>query len=168
MRLSPKDQKLFPEFHKFLSKTVPLLAGGPKLVPVMARLTGLSAEKIRAALQPGELPDVVIVDNLTCGGKPAAGCFQSKLPDRLEVHQRFVEIDESREGEGAGWTVRAIGGEKLRRSRVTVLHELVHWADFKANRRFTSAPAPHHDLGSRWEWEVFNVFDGAMIHRNLQ
>lgn len=62
---------------------------------------------------------------------------------------------------------REIGGIELRESHVTALHELVHWADFKANGRSTLAPARYHDIATKWEWMVFGTFDGSMVHRGL-
>lgn len=162
MQLSPEDQKRYPKFKHFLYVTAPRLAN-TSVVAEMVDLTGLRAGKIRDALTPGSLPKVIIVENLICRGS-AAGCFRHDMPDQLEVNRELVVGDEKGLRSVPGWEDRSVAGIKLRHSHVTVLHELVHWADFKANARSTTAPAPYHDVGSRWEWMVFSVFDESMVH----
>ena len=163
--LSPELQKKFPKFRQFVMVTAPRLAAGTDVVPVMAELTGLAEATIRTALKAGNPPRVLVVPDLICNG-PATGCFRRAQPNQLEIRQREVEIDEKGLHE-MGWTDREIGRTKLGRSQVAVLHELVHWADFKANGNFTRAPTPYHDLGTQWEWKVFAVFDQSMIHKSL-
>jgi hypothetical protein len=163
MLLLAQDRTRFPKLHHFLSTTAPLLAT-TDVVTEMAELTGLRADLIRGALRPGSPPKVLVTANLACGSGPAKGCFRPAKPEQIEVRQEEVVRDES--GDSASWENRRIGRLELRESHVTLLHELVHWADFKANGRSTRTPAPYHDIGSQWEWMVFGIFDEDMVHRS--
>jgi hypothetical protein len=165
MQLSPQDQKRFPRFHQFLSVTAPRLKR-TSVVSEMADLTGLPAEQIRTALSPGAPPKVVLVADLNCRGS-AAGCFRHDMPNQVEVNRELVDSDEKGLRSVPGWVNRSIDGHTLRHSHVTVLHELVHWADFKANGGSTSVGPPYHDIGSKWEWLVFLAFDENMVHQSL-
>jgi hypothetical protein len=165
MLLAPEDKKLFPNFSKFVYKTAPRLAT-TKVVKEMAKLTGLEAGSIRNALKAGSPPTVVIVSRLQCRGSNGAalGCFRHDMPEQIEVSEELVSCDETGECHTASWEDRQVGPIILLHSHVTALHELVHWADFKQNRRATEV-ADYHDIASKWEWEVFRKYDGSMVHK---
>jgi hypothetical protein len=163
MQLSDQDKKRFPAFGHFLSVTAPRLKT-TSVVSEMAELTGLPAAPIRQALTFGTPPRVLLVANLNCRGS-AAGCFRHDKPDQIEVSRELVDSDEKGLKSTSNWKDRSFAGITLRRSHVTVLHELVHWADFKANSGSTAVGPPYHDIGSKWEWLVLLTFDESMIHR---
>jgi hypothetical protein len=149
----PKEQQRFDKLTRWVQWYAPKLANDRAVVGTMEELVGIDHHQVVGALRWGHGPTISIVPELDCRG-PAAGCFRSASPDALEIDERIVTAYQ----QGADRETRFTGSHRVPKPGIVLLHELVHWADYKANGRRTAVGAPYHDIGSKWEWLVFATF----------
>lgn len=149
----PKDQQRFEKFTHWVRWQAPRLAHDEAVVGTMHELVGIDRLTVKTALKWGHGPKIQIVPDLDCRG-PAAGCFRSGSPQVLDIDERVVRAYQ----EGLDHDARLTGSHRVPKAGIVLLHELVHWADFKKNGTRTAVGPPYHDIGSKWEWLVFATF----------
>ncbi|WP_162501354.1 hypothetical protein [Methylobacterium crusticola] len=120
MIMSRSDQTRFPKFTKYVRYSLPQVVDVKAIVAGFAKYGQIDRATLKRALTWGNEPHIVI--------KPlsgAIGLFNASVdPNVINIHTRIVQ--EFEDGHGLRKTkwnkdVFLVG--------VTLLHELVHWAD---------------------------------------
>ena len=124
MRLSADDQSRFPRFAYYVQHDIPRVMEVPSIVAAFREIGGINRGVLRAALQWNSGPLISIVSGLSSGGRPVCGSFTpAPGSNTLRVHEQLVTDFE------AGRGVRQARAGRVYIVGVTLLHELVHWAD---------------------------------------
>lgn len=114
------DQTCFPKFTRYVRYSLPTVVDVKSIVAAFAKYGQINRTTLKRALAWGNKPYLVIreIDD-------AIGLFDASVdPDVINIHTRIVK--EFEDGHGfrkTKWNkdVYLVG--------VTLLHELVHWAD---------------------------------------
>ena len=146
MILSQSNIDEFPNFARYVRRSMPTVVTVPVIVQNMRRFGSLSRSELINALTWGSGPRLKIVnlwsgsglpDFNQCGGVAAAnGCFRPVSPDSIELDRSVVAAFETDPG-GAGSDLNT-RGQKVFIAGTTLLHELCHWGNFNHNVRETA------------------------------
>jgi hypothetical protein len=142
MIMSKSDQTTYPKFARYVRYSLPEVANVRPIVAAFAKYGQIDRVTLKRALSWGSKPRIVIK---SLSG--AIGLFEAGVdPDVINIHTRIVK--EFEDGHGLRKTkwnrdVYLVG--------VTLLHELVHWAD---NLDGTDFP---DEEGEQFEKDVYGM-----------
>lgn len=135
MKMDPNDEQRYWRLASYLKTHLTQAYDSSKIVKNMKRFGHLDKSQFGQALIWGNDPGVEIVplDNGRCNVARALGCFEHNNPNTILLDQTMVERFQDDPGNTAmnyfytksGHLVPIVGG--------TVLHELCHWGNKKAN-----------------------------------
>jgi hypothetical protein len=120
MIMGKADQVFYPKFTKYVRYSLPCVVDVPSIVAGFAKYGQINRTTLKRALTWGNKPTIVIQE-LT----GAIGLFNADVdPDVINIHTRIVEEFE----DGHGFRKNK-WGKNVYLVGVTLLHELIHWAD---------------------------------------
>ena len=118
MQMSADDIKTYKKFYKYVSLSMPEVAGVTKIINEIQKEAGtISTAKIKEALLWGKGP-MVKVEDMDDAGEFTPGTNTIKI--------RKTRVEQFEAGKGL---VKAPNGKLVYYVGVILLHELTHWAD---------------------------------------
>jgi len=114
------DQVTFPKFTKYVRYSLPTVVDVKPIVAAFAKYGQIDRATMKRALTWGNKPHITIKELVG-----AVGEFDATVdPDEINIHTKIVK--EFEDGHGLRKTKF---GKNVYLVGVTLLHELVHWAD---------------------------------------
>ena len=114
------DQTLYPKFTDYIKKDMKAVAGVKSIRRAFMKYGQLDHAGLKRALTWGNKPKVNVNWTISDYGE-----FQPGVGSNVLQIRRSLVLDFE-----AGWDwVRNKGGDRVHLAGVTVLHELIHWAD---------------------------------------
>ena len=122
MRMRLLDRVNYPKFTKYVKNDLPTVADVPVIVKALERFGQIDRPTLQRALVWDEGPDIKVVyeDDIPGYGQFTPGEESNEIRIRRDVVQEFEN------GRGLYPTK---SGRLVYLAGVTLLHELVHWAD---------------------------------------
>ena len=119
MRMTSTDQKNFPKFAYYVRTDIPKVTSVPAIRAAFVKIGSINEAQLKSALVWGSGPSIQIVSGLGACGKfhPTPGS------NILKISQKVVEDFENGKG------IRNARAGRVYAVGVTLLHELIHWAD---------------------------------------
>lgn len=118
MKLSSEIKKTYPKLSGWIEKNIPKVRNKPKVWRAFVQYSELTDAKALNAISMGHMPEIYF-DKMPNSNGQYRG---SKFPDRVflakEICERFEKVDSKSEG------IKIL-------VESTLLHEMVHWGDFK-------------------------------------
>lgn len=152
MRLPKVHQDRFPTFSKYVKTKIPLFRTDREIVDTIHDLVELPKPAIKNAMMWGTQPVIKVARDLRCARHAGFGCFRNVAPDTIEIEERLVQLFEDQ----VYVTTRGTQQSKVVQVGITLLHELVHWADYRVNKRHTRVISIYKDVGDKWEKLTFS------------
>lgn len=122
MQMIKADIKTYPKLYQYVSVSIPAVAEVSIIITTIQRQAGtIDRKTIKGALQWGKGPVIKIVPM-------PKGSYGEFTPDTGSNELRISEAMVKKFEKGKG-LVRAPNGKYVYLVGVTLLHELVHWAD---------------------------------------
>ncbi len=151
MRMADADIRRFPRFAYYVRVNIPEVITVPSIVAAMGSIGQLSRSDFQAALRWRHGPSILLTPGLICTGVASYGCFRNASPNQVELKEEWVQQFEDGHG-----TTTTPNGNRIFLIGVKLLHELVHWADFRDG---VSDGAPG-EAGNAFEQRVY----GGVVH----
>lgn len=142
MIMTKTDQVTYPKFTKYVRYALPKVVDVKPIVAAFAKYGQIDRATLKRALAWGNQPSIVIreIDD-------AIGLFNgAKEPNVINIHTRIVK-----EFESGGGLRKTKWDKNVYLVGVTLLHELVHWAD---NLDGTDFP---DEEGEQFERDVYGT-----------
>ncbi len=118
MKLTKAQQTTYPKLAYYLKNDMPKIMQVPAIVSAFKKIGGINKQKLRSALQWNQGPSLNISAMNVCGS------FRPGISSHtLNISKTVVEEFE------AGRGIRQARGGRVYAVGVTILHELMHWAD---------------------------------------
>jgi hypothetical protein len=125
MRMFFLDQVLFPDFKKYVRDSLPKVADVKSIIQAFQKFGQIDRTTLQRALKWGENPEILVVHELKDkDGNRVLGLFRPGEPNVIRVDLDLVKEFEA--GRGISHTK---SGKPVYLVGVTLLHELIHWAD---------------------------------------
>ncbi|RVT84220.1 hypothetical protein DXV76_11055 [Rhodobacteraceae bacterium CCMM004] len=120
MRMSFVDQALFRKFRTYVKDDMPEVAKVGKIRRAFQRYGQLDRASLERALRWGEQPTIDVT--------PLSGSYGEFVPT---PGNNVIKIDTDlvRKFEAGTDLVKTRSGAKVHLAGVTILHEMIHWAD---------------------------------------
>lgn len=142
MIMTSTDQVAFPKFTKYVRNSLPTVVDVKPIVAAFAKYGQINRVTLKRALTWGNEPHITIreIDD-------AIGLFNASVdPDEINIHTRIV-----REFEDGHGLRKNKWGKGVFLVGVTLLHEMIHWAD---NIDGTDFP---DEEGEQFERDVYGM-----------
>ena len=120
MKMSNSDVTQYPKFAKYVRYSLPKVVEVKSIAAAFAKYGQIDRATLKRALAWGNQPTIVIKELVGAVGEFDA----SVAPDVINIHTGIVD-----EFEGGGGTRKTKWNKDVYLVGVTVLHEMVHWAD---------------------------------------
>ena len=155
MELHPKYTAAYPGLARYIRSVLPRQASTKLIVEAAGRYGQFSPDAFRKTVARGSLPWVMVVD--IPGG--LAGAFAPKLPD-------WVVLDKDVADEYESGTIRRFtckDGSVLDAPGAVLLHELMHWGDYYADKKMLNGRGPYIQREAGEDFELFILGGRAAI-----
>lgn len=142
MIMTKVDQTTYPKFTRYVRYSLPMVVDVKPIVAAFAKYGQIDRATLKRALAWGNKPSITIKE-LT----GAIGLFNASVdPDVINIHTRIVK-----EFENGNGVRKNKWGKGVYLVGVTLLHELIHWAD---NLDGTDFP---DEEGEQFEKDVYGM-----------
>ena len=120
MRISKNFKKRYPKLTKWIKKNLPKAKRKPKVWTAFVKYSELSSAKAKLAVSIGRYPELHYAQMPGSNGRFRG----SKFPNRIYLAKAICDRFETKDSNNAKMHILV---------ESTVLHEMVHWGDWKDN-----------------------------------
>src|SRR5215218_5333934 len=141
IKMTHADQTTYPKFAKYVKESISKVADVDAIVQAFQKYGQIDRATLRRALKWNELPNINIAldpDNF--------GFFDESDPDAINIDSETVQKFE----DGHGVTKTGYN-KKIYLVGATLLHELIHWADYRDKKDFSDTK----EAGKEFEKAVY-------------